>query len=146
MAVVEVEEVHWPWLLRMRIRSGTSPRTPVRADAIPLPRGSVSTELDELDALRVHHIAADPDRRIEQDIRLAGVRIAQLADTLAVDDDVGLGPIGRDDRERVGAKLGHIRKLIPIISKDRFDQPTVFIKARAGDVVAHLILELANEA
>src|SRR3990170_8066015 len=65
-------------------------------------------ELDQLDRLEIHHVAAHPLGGVEVHEGLGGEGITQDAHALAVDDQVALAEIAEGDGQAAGGDGRHI--------------------------------------
>src|SRR5204863_9111842 len=96
--------------------------------SIPSPQGGGEApvsgrELQQLDRLRVHHLPADPPRRVEVDERLVGEGIAKDLRLLPLGDQISGLEIAECDRQRIRRDVGHVLGLHHRIAEQRVGLP-----------------------
>src|SRR6185312_13626718 len=99
-------------------------------------------EFQELDRLEVLHAAADALGRVEQHVGLGGVRVAQHAHALPVDDQIAALEVTEGDAQRIGTDIGHVLGLDQREAEQR--GASVGGRRRLPQIVAAVVLELAK--
>src|SRR5580700_524301 len=90
--------------------------------------GGSGVDEQELHRLEVDYVRTDPLGRVEEDVGLRGVRVAQDANTLAIDDLIPDRPVAERDGQRRRGDLGHVVELIDRIA----EQATGLTELEAG--------------
>src|SRR5690606_31067943 len=74
-------------------------------------------EFQDLDRVEILHAPADALRRVEEDVRLRRIGIAQHAHALAVDDEIAAAEIAEGDGMAARVETGHVLALDDRIAK-----------------------------